>query len=181
MMILLAVCVGGCLCVGLMSAVLFPVFAQAREAARLNVCAHSMREVGQAITSFAADKGRFPATMEEAAANFKGEPGTAKCSKLEGNKFGFGFAYNAAFFANKKSGQVGLFSHAPLLIEIDDPKGNDVLTPESRFPKRHMNGRYVNAFFIGQSVRRIKLSDAEINMVIPQEDGKLVTEKPSHP
>jgi hypothetical protein len=168
MIIVLGVCLGGCLCVGVVGAILFPVFAQAKEAAITNVCASNMRKVGAAIEDYTGEMGAFPGSMQDVADRLEGDRATLKCPKLELPGYGLGFAYHGAIFANKKfeglSGDV--LSTQPLLIEVQDTGSNLALNPSSTFPKRHNNGRYVNAYFAGIGVKRLRLTDAQMNAPI---------------
>ena len=168
LLVVLGLCLASCLCVGIVGAILFPVFAQAKEAAILTVCGSNMGQVGDAVSRYAAEKGKFPSSLTEAQAYAATNPTNLKCPKLERFIFGLGYAYNAATYAGKDPNKTpqSTYEKQPLLVEALAAGQDATLDPISKFPKRHMNGRYVNVYYFNRGVVRIKLTDAQIEAPI---------------
>jgi type II secretory pathway pseudopilin PulG len=166
--ILGGLCLASILCVGLVGAILFPVFAQAKEAASIRLCEENIRKVGVCITRYADQNGQFPAQTSDASGYAGDLAGDIKCPKMQLLKFGLGYAYNAAVYAGKRPQDIPqeTYDTQPLLIEIFDARRDDTLDPDKKFGERHMNGRYVTAYYYKRGAAKIKLTDAQMSSQI---------------
>lgn len=169
MIVVLSICLGLCLCTGVLAAIILPAFAQAKEAAKVTACARNMSEVGKAIEKYAAETGSYPPTMDESY-SYAPTPNMLKCVEMEKFGYGLGYTYNAPAFANKKVQEVDANTLAtqPLLTEVLGGAVNLVLDPTCKFAKRHSRGRYVNAYYVGRGVVKLKLTDQQIETPIMQ-------------
>lgn len=132
---------GGCATVGVvgvavLAAILFPVFAQAREAARSASCQNNLKQLSIAVQMYTQDNdGRYPisGTWEDAALPFHNDPGLLTCPSEASAKPGYSF--NAALNRLHQD-WVKAPERQPMLFEsmLRKPSGSDRL---ESFTTRH--------------------------------------------
>jgi hypothetical protein len=120
------------------------------------------------MIAYEQDRGAFPQKMSDVESYAPSRRRASyKCPKIDGRGFGRGYAYNKAFFNGKKLSSISkkdLETH-PLLVEVQNPE-EDVLSPKSMFAKRHMAGRWANAFYVGRGAIRLHLADEQASRPI---------------
>lgn len=169
MWIIIAICVFGCTCPLFVGALFFPVFAQAREAAKAQVCLEHLQLVGDAMETYEAKHGVFPKDIASALQEARStDPTVLSCTKAETGP-GIGYAYNASYFAGRSPSQLGPdFRTVPMLIEVESDQPDATLNESSRFARRHLKGRWINAFFLPFGAVRLRVPDSELSMPIKQ-------------
>ncbi|HTE20955.1 MAG TPA: DUF1559 domain-containing protein [Armatimonadota bacterium] len=132
---------GGCATVGVvgvavLAAVLFPVFAQAREASRKARCLDNLTQLSVAVQMYTLDyDGRYPisATWEDGLMSYRNDPGLLTCpSEASATP---GYAFNAALDRLHQD-RVKAPKRQPVLFEsiLKKPSGSDRL---ESFTTRH--------------------------------------------
>ena len=140
-MVVIVLVLGGCATVGVvvaavLAAILFPVFAQAREASRKATCLRSLTQLSVAGQMYTQDHdGRYPirGSWEDAALPFHNNPGLLTCpSEASATP---GYAFNAAM-SRLHQDRVTAPERQPMLFEsmLEKRSGSDRL---ESFTTRH--------------------------------------------
>jgi prepilin-type processing-associated H-X9-DG protein len=103
--------------IAILAAILFPVFAQARESARRVSCMSNQRRIANALLTYAADRGRFPAAatwQQDIAPYLKDGPPVFVCPSRR--QVPNGYAYNSVV-AGRDPDSIANPSALPLVFE----------------------------------------------------------------
>ena len=162
-LILILGCGGAFFLCAIGSAILFPVFAQAKLQAQMTACKKNMNLVGRAIEDYARDHDNtFPpaATWSKDIEPYLGKGAEIKhyCPSLEGDHgVGAGYAYNVAF-AGKQFDKVEDAIDTPILVESDEVRLNAMWDDEKSYTtNRHQNGKYYHAYFFEDGAERLEI------------------------
>lgn len=149
------------LCFGcfILGAILFPVFAQAREKARDATCMRNLQEMARACTLYAEDHRRqlpLASSWMDAIAPYVKEPDkTFRCPSV--HREAFGYAYHSDFSRLPIEKAHATLAQEPLIYDSVNLSRNatDPLTSLPN-PPRHRSGReHNNVAFLDGSVKSI--------------------------
>lgn len=76
--------------IGILAAIMFPVFSKAREKARQSTCLSNQRQLAMAITMFAQEHERYPDDMWYSELNISDSKGIFKCPSKDDQEIGYG-------------------------------------------------------------------------------------------
>jgi hypothetical protein len=167
-LILILGCGGAFFLCAILTAILFPVFAQAKIHAQMTACRKNMDSVGEAIEAYAREhEGRLPTTetwsKDIEPYLVKGEGLKHHCPTLEGDHgAGAGYALNVAL-AGKQIDKIEDARDIPILVEVDEVRQNAVWNDETSYTtNRHQNGKYYHEYYYQQGAERLEIDGPSI-------------------
>jgi hypothetical protein len=146
MILVLAMLGGGTFCCLLGAAILFPVFGQARDAARTTVCMRNQRAMAAAMIQYATDNdGALPSgdRWRESIALYDPDAPIRQCPAVQSGA-GTGYAF-AANLASTKLNSTSDSAQKPMLFD-SAAAGTDAISDLSSLPNpgRHVKGGRCN-------------------------------------
>jgi prepilin-type N-terminal cleavage/methylation domain-containing protein/prepilin-type processing-associated H-X9-DG protein len=179
--------------IAILAAILFPVFAKAREKARQNTCMNNQRQIALAVMMYVQDNEEtFPAAKGwnqhmSSAYGVKGEVWDCQSVTHPGNETAPDYFYVAgSFLSGLALGDIAKPTEAPIVADLADPGNNppyindngtsDCAQAVAQTDPRH-NGGAVVAFVDGH-VSWIKASDIGALLYIASIDPALAATKP---
>ncbi|MHB0935823.1 MAG: type II secretion system protein [Armatimonadota bacterium] len=155
--------------IAILAAILFPVFAKAREKARQTQCMNNVRQMMVAATMYLQDhKNKFP-NRDTIWADFNFPPKTVTCPTY-GVKKGNGYAYNT-WLSEKSPTDAGMPELQRLPVIMDSKEAKHLVLMPSQTDPRH-TGKVMVGFGDGH-VTLLKQSEIEITA---QTDHEIINE-----
>lgn len=162
-LVLILGCGGAFFLCAILSAILFPVFAQAKLQAQMTQCRRNMDSVGKALEAYANEHdGKFPSadtwSSDIEPYLVQGTDMKHHCPSLEGDHgIGVGYALNDVF-AGQEIDIIADSRDTAILVEVDDVRRNAVWNEDESYTTgRHQNGKYYHAYFYQQGSERLEI------------------------
>ncbi len=128
--------------IAILAAILFPVFARAREKARQTTCSSNQRQIAASLQMYAQDHEEVLPNSETIWNDIKSDPGVLVCPSL-GKSTPNGYGYNY-WMAGQSIGSVSDTTAAILTVDCIVGKNNILLTGISDISARHSNAAIIS-------------------------------------
>jgi len=122
--------------IAILAAILFPVFARAREKARQTTCTSNQRQIAASVQMYAQDHEESMPNMGTVWKDINVDPGVLNCP-TKGKSMPIGYGYNS-WISNKSMGD--LPDPTTSLLTADCNNSSNILATASDIDKRHSNG-----------------------------------------
>jgi prepilin-type N-terminal cleavage/methylation domain-containing protein/prepilin-type processing-associated H-X9-DG protein len=159
--------------IAILAAILFPVFARAREKARQTQCLNNQRQLATAVQLYAQDHEEVLPAAASSWGDLKADAGLLVCPTA-GKKHGNGYLYlGGSLLAERALGDIPAPAETPLFT--DAVKGSNYITHGSiidvtldivgKVDRRHSKGAIVA--FVDGHVQLLKSADVTASLFIP--------------
>jgi prepilin-type N-terminal cleavage/methylation domain-containing protein len=149
--------------IAILAAILFPVFARAREKARQNTCLNNQRQIAIAVSMYVQDNNEkfFPDPKTQAWANYLTNyngPGIYDCPTLTGTGMNTApeYGFNSNLFG-KSLGKVGSPTQAIMLIDLAKKAFKNNYSISSATAPTDIDARHNNSFVSAQCDGSVKI------------------------
>ncbi len=122
--------------IAILAAILFPVFARAREKARQTTCSSNQRQIAASAQMYCQDHEEMLPNMSTVWKDINVDPGVLNCP-TKGKSMPIGYGYNS-WISNKSMGE--LSDPTTSLLTSDCNNSSNILASSSDVDKRHSNG-----------------------------------------
>ncbi|HZH99005.1 MAG TPA: hypothetical protein VEX38_08535 [Fimbriimonadaceae bacterium] len=157
-MLVVAILGGGICLMGLMAAVLLPVFSQASQSAQQETCMSHLKRLGSAIAMYSLDHDDRMPTGEwmDALLKYEDDPVTYACPvqrRRDTKSYGYALSISVA---GKQTSVIPTPAQTPLVFDSIEV-GRNAIAPTTATPRpgRHKNGRSNMVAYVDGSVRAV--------------------------